>query len=241
MAPSWLLTQSDWPTWSPTPVLCLQAEEDTESTPNDRTTESTASHNSILSLIVISRYSNIHRLLTITAYVLRWIHDLRKLQHKLCGPITSGEFTIACRCLVKGVQYSTYHDELAYLLKRQTKCPPLVRQLCLYLDDKQLIRGGGRIHNAPDTELSKFPYLLPSNFLLTNMIVMDTHNKLHHGGASVTITATREVYWIPSIRQYARKLLRRCATCKKLMGKPYRAQILLHLLRYMSQNLHPSL
>ena len=165
----------------------------------------------------------------------------KKIQPKLCDPITSGEFTNARRCLVKGIQYSTYHYELAYLLKGQSKCPPLVRQLRLYLDDKQLIRCGGRIHNAPATKLTKFPYLLPSDSLLTNMIVMDTHNKLHHGGVSITVTAIREVYWIPSIRQYVRKLLRRCVTCNKLVGKPYRAPDPLHFLRYVSQNLHPLL
>lgn len=221
--PRWLLTPSEWPTWTPTPVLCLQAEEDTELESTTTIAESTENHSSILHLIDISQYSHIHRLLTITAYVLRWIHKVRKLQPNLCGPITSEEFTNAHRYLVKGVQYSSYHDELAYLLKKQSKCLPLVRQLRLYLDDKQLIRCGGRIHNAPTTELTKFPYLLPSDSLLTNMIVMDTHTKLHHGGVSVTVTAIREVYWIPAIRQYVRKLLRQCVTCNKLMGKPYRA------------------
>ena len=52
--PYWLLTQSDWLTWTPTPVLCLQAEEGTESESTNCTGESTESHNSILSFIDIS-------------------------------------------------------------------------------------------------------------------------------------------------------------------------------------------
>ena len=55
------------------------------------------------------------------------------------------------------------------------------------------------------------------------MIVMNTHDKLHHGGVSVTVTALHEVYWIPAIRQCVRKLLRRCVTCNKLMGKSFQA------------------
>ena len=139
---------------------------------------------------------------------------------------------------MKGIQGSAYQDELAYLLKRQSKCPPLVRQLRLFLDDKQLIRYRGQIHNAPTTELSKFPFLLPSNCQFSDTIVIDTHNKLHHGDVSITVTALRQVYWIPSIRQYVRKVLRQCVICNKLMGKPYRAPDLLHCLRYASQNLH---
>ena len=35
---------------------------------------------------------------------------------------------------------------------------PLVRQLRLFLDSNGLLRCGGRIHNAPISELAKFPY-----------------------------------------------------------------------------------
>ena len=52
---------------------------------------------------------------------------------------------------------------------------------------------------------------------------MVTHRWLHRGGVSITITALRQVYWIPSARQYIRKLLWRCFTYTKLLGKPNRA------------------
>ena len=208
--PHWLPTKSDWPTWTPTSVLHIQTEEDVEPEAT-HTTEltTTDSHTGILSVIDVSRYSSFHRILAVTAYVFRWLHNLRKQQPKLSGPLTNIELANACRHLVKGIQGSAYQDELAYLLKRQSKCPPLVRQLRLFLDDKQLIHCGGRIHNAPTTELSKFPFLLPSNRRFSDTIVIDTHNKLHHGGMSITVTALRQVYWIPSIRQYVRKVLRR--------------------------------
>ena len=211
------LQEKDPCTGPPTPVLRLQAE-DTETPKN--TAKPIENHN-VLSSIDLSRYSSIHKALSTAAYVLRWIHNVRKNQPKLYGSLSNGELTNARRCLVKGVQHSTYQEELAYLLKKQSKCPPLVRQLHLYLDDKQLIRCGERIHNAPVTERTKFPYLLPSHSLLTDMIVRNTHSSLHHGGVSVTVTALCEVYWIPSIRQCVRKVLRCCVICNKLMGKPY--------------------
>ena len=117
----------------------------------------------------------------------------------------------------------TYCEELAYLLKKWSKCPPLIRQLRLFLDNDQLIRCGGRIHYAPTTELAKFPVLLPANSPFTALIIMDTHTNLHHGGVSITVTALRQVYWIPSIRQCVRKLLRQCVICNKLKRKPFRA------------------
>ena len=39
---------------------------------------------------------------------------------------------------------------------------------------------------------------------------------------SCTVTAIRQLYWIPAIRMYVKKLLRRCVTCLRVTGKPYR-------------------
>ena len=216
---TWSCNKSDWPTWAPTSVLHLQAEED-DSSAVPYTPESTESESGILSIINISRYSHIHRVLAVTAYVLWCIHNLHQLEPKLLGPLSSVELSKARRCLIKGIQYSTYREEVAYLLKKQSKCPPLVRQLRLFFDDQQFIRCGGQIYNAPTSELAKFPFLLPSNCSFTDKIVMDTHSKLHHEGVNIAVTALRQVYWIPFIRQYVRKLLRHCVTCNKVMGKP---------------------
>ena len=220
--PHWLPTKSDWPAWMPTSVFHLHADEEDVEPEVTHTLKLTENQEGMLSIIDISRYSHIHRLLAVIAYVLRWVHNLCK-SAKISGPLTSVELTNARRLLIKSIRSSTFQEEFAYLLKKQTKCPPLIRQLRLFLDDQHMIRCGGRIHNAPTTELSKFPYLLPANCLLTDMIAIDTHNQLHHGGVSITVTALRQVYWIPSIQQYVRKLLRRCVTCNKMMGKPYRA------------------
>jgi len=130
--PDWLLTKSDWPTWSPTSVLHLQAEEDAE--PEAASTKEpsvTDSHPGMLSVIDVSWYSSFHCTLAVTDYVLRWLHNVRKQQP---GPLTSIELACAHRHLVKGIQNS---EESAYMLKKQSKCPPLVRQLRLFLDDNQ--------------------------------------------------------------------------------------------------------
>ena len=171
----------------------------------------------------ISQYSNIHQLSAVTAYVIRFVNNLHKPQHMLCGPLCILELACAQRHLIKGIQHTTYSDELAYLLKKQSKCRPLIRQLHLFLDDNHLICCGGQIHNTPTYELAKFPILLPTNCSFTDLIVMDTHSKLHHGSVSITVTALRQVYWILSTHQYVRELLRRCVTCNKLMGKLFRA------------------
>ena len=162
---------------------------------------STGIHN----VIDISCYSHINRLLVVTSYVLRFVHNTHEQQNRLAGPLTVTELNKANKLWILSSQNSSYQLETAYLLKEHLKCPALVRQLRLFLDKDNLLRCGGRIHNTPVNDLTKFPYLLPPKHVLTDTIIQDTHEKLHHGGVGITVTALRQIYWIPAIRQRVRK------------------------------------
>ncbi|XP_065915698.1 uncharacterized protein [Dysidea avara] len=116
---------------------------------------------------------------------------------------------------------------------------PLVRQLRLFLDKSGLLCCGGRIHNAPTTELAKFPYLLPSKHSLTRLIIYTTHEKQLHGRVNFTLTALRQRYWIPSARQVTRRLLQQCVVCKKVNGKPYQVPDPPPLVKERMQNAQP--
>jgi len=84
----------------------------------------------------------------------------------------------------------------------------------------------GKIHNAQSVMLQSLPY---QKHRLTNLIIQDTHKKLHHRGVAITVTALRQMYWVPSIRQWVRNALKGCVTRPKQWGKPYRAPDLLPL------------
>jgi len=94
-------------------------------------------------------------------------------------------------------------------------------QLKLFLDRDNLLRCGGRIHNAPLSELTKFPYLLPSRHPLTVLTIENAHTAQLHSGVNSTLTALRQTYWIPAARQRIRSIIRRCVICRKTSGKPY--------------------
>ena len=65
--------------------------------------------------------------------------------------------------------------------------------------------------------------MLPANEHFTSLIVADAHNKILHSGLNSTLTFVRQHYWIPTARQFIKKILRRCVTCRKLNSPPYRA------------------
>ena len=98
-----------------------------------------------------------------------------------------------------------------------------MRQLRLFILDDGIIRCGGRIHNAPVEYSAKFPILLPPNDHFTTLVVDDAHKKSLRSGLNHTLTHVRQQYWIPRARQFIKKLLRRCVTCRKVNGKAYSA------------------
>ncbi|XP_052268234.1 uncharacterized protein LOC127869617 [Dreissena polymorpha] len=59
--------------------------------------------------------------------------------------------------------------------------------------------------------------------VLTKLIVFDVHKNQLHSGVNSTITQIRQKYWIPSIRQCVRSLLRTCIQCTRVTGRPYAA------------------
>ena len=181
----------------------------------------------IHNVIDIKKFSIYRKLIRVTAYVIRFINLCKaklRTSRSLSSikPLTVPELQEAEKLWLLSCQSTSYHAEITSL-KSKDKRTTLVKQLQLFLDQEGFIRCGGRIHNAPLTELTRFPYLLPAKHPLTRMIVLDAHATQLHAGTSALVSHIRQRYWIPSIRQYIQGLLKKCVTCRKVMGKSYRA------------------
>ena len=156
------LTQK-WPVWQHSSISHLHAVAavSNEFTPHDHTPPNKGLH----CIIKVSDYSTLHKLLTVTAYVYRFVFNLRNRQVAKKDPITASELHYTRKQWVKDCQQETYWREIQNLssTSRPIKRSLSVRQLRLFLDKEGLIRRGGRIHNGPLNHLTKFPYLLPAH------------------------------------------------------------------------------
>ena len=225
--PPWITTKENWPTWNPKSILLqstaakhLEAiHTSTEQQTNDET-GCQESNNGVNTVINLHAFSTIQRLLRVTAWVLRFANNTKKKAKKRYGPLSVTELNAAQTLWIVNCQSTTYPKELANLKAKTSSRLPLVRQLRLFLI-KDVIRCGGRIHNAPIHESAKFPILLPQNHHLTQLIVQDAHERILHSGLNSTLTHLRQRYWIPTGRQYVKKIIRRCVTCRKTIGKAY--------------------
>lgn len=151
--------------------------------------------------LMYPRYSALRRLLAVTAYVSRFVKKWQNRETRTTGPLSAKEQQVAHHKWTKDCQRMTYAEETINLLSYSSTRLPLVRQLRLFLDCDGLIRRGGRIRNAPLNESANFPYLLSPNHPFTAPIVNDSHTKQLHSGVNATVTALRQSFWIPSMRQ----------------------------------------
>jgi len=196
--PSWLLSPFKWPTWTPSEALLVQAanSEEPQSSAGEHSTTMLPPSNGIHILIDPSNCSSYTKLLDITAYVLRFVHNTTQKHFKLTGPLTSTELSIANLQWVGNAQARCFTEEITSLKSTNRSSQlPLVRQFRLYLDHTGLIRCGGRIHNAPLSESAKFPFLLPQKDPFTSLLIWHIHKQQYHAGVSMTLTSLRQMYW----------------------------------------------
>ena len=240
--PTWLTTPQQWPSSQlpPLPLLVLAAAVASEFVPSERAPLDLGLH----CIISIDRYGSLNKLLSVTTHVFRFVENLRvPPQQRKGGLIMAEEFHRVNLQWVKDTQQAVYWKEInnLQLIVKQPKTPrvTLVRQLRLFLDADGLLRCGGHIHNAPVSEATKFPYLLPSKHLLSRLIILDIHVRICHSGTTATVTALRQSYWIPAARQYIKSILCHCVTCRKVTGRPYLAPDPPPLPRLRTQDVHP--
>ena len=177
--------------------------------------------NKIHVVMDLNNYGSYGKLLNVTAYVLRFIENCRsKRELRNTGPLKTEEIRNSMTLWIRNCQESAFMPEIR-TLENNSKRLPRISQLRLYLDKDKLLRCEGRIHNAPLSEAAKFPYLLPANHRFSELIVMNSHDKVLHSGVNTTVSFIRQNFWIPAIRQFVRKILRKCIICRKVTGRPY--------------------
>ena len=171
------------------------------------------------------------RLFRVTAYVLRFIRNAKKntpggQAHKiprelLTKELKAQEFNQAETQWIKTVQKASFAKELDFLESQRGTFPPVyINQLGLFMDDQGITRCKGRVNNAPLSQPSKNPVLLPSKHHLSRLIIQDVHSKTKHSGIKDTLTTITETFWIPRGREAVKRILRKYVTCKRVEGVP---------------------
>ena len=229
--PQWITSEKDWPSWNGN--ICANVNVSIEEEFMDTSHKELNTHgedvllnmsqlqeNGLDKIVNLERYSSLRKLLRVTSYVLRFIHNCKSNKDKrTISTLSVEEIQNASIQWIKTVQESAFQEEIKSI--NSDRKMAIVRQLRLFIDKNGILRSGGRINNAHIKETTKHPFLIPTKHRFTNMIVMDAHENQLHGGVNSTVTQLRQTYWIPRIRQCVRNILNKCVTCKRVIGQSY--------------------
>ena len=164
-------------------------------------------------VIDVDRFSSFRKLLRVTAYVRRFIHNTRYPEKKIApgepNPVELKEAEI--------MWIRTMQEDL----KRDPKYSNLERQLSIYEDEEGILRSRGRLEKSELIHNQKHPVVLPPRHPVVPLIIWDAHDKVLHSGVNDTMAFIRETFWIPRLRQLTRALLHKCVICRWIEGKSY--------------------
>ncbi|XP_072757728.1 uncharacterized protein [Anoplolepis gracilipes] len=219
--PSWLSQSSDiWPNHS----FRLSASDNLEARPPKIYVATKINNQPQWDLM--TRYSNLTKLLRITALCIKAVERFKHSQIKTFGPLTTVEIDAAKAYWVKTIQ-NTHFAYKFKLLSQGLSLPksnPL-NNLTPFLDSTGLIRTGGRLRNSQLPPESKHLLILPKQSTFTQLIIADAHTRTCHGGTQITLTFIRNYYWIVGGRLPVKSHILRCVICIRYRQK--RAQQLM--------------
>lgn len=126
-----------------------------------------------------------------------------------------------------------YRQEISFLRNQRDKIQSglnfpeksKIANLCPILDNKNIMRVGGRIDRAETTMDKKHPIIVPADSRISYLILHQTHLVTKHGATQVMMQAIRQKYWIPHLRNKIRAYIHKCVLCARY-AKNYEAQLM---------------
>lgn len=167
---------------------------------------------------IINRYSEYGKLLRITALTKRFISNCKpKGQERLTGYLTSAELREAETVLIRKAQSESYTKELRALQSNgQLPSKHKLSNVGPFVDDRGLMRVGGRLNNAKISYDQKHPLILRRDHRLTELIVTYFHRKYLHAGLRQTLYIVGLKFWIPGATYEVKRTIYKCTVCMRV-------------------------
>ncbi|XP_063390141.1 uncharacterized protein LOC134675762 [Cydia fagiglandana] len=170
-------------------------------------------------LTLLKKYSSLQKLLDVISYCRRWLKILKK-EKNVSKHITCEERDEALTLCLKMSQEIEFPEEIDHLKSgKAIKKSSRLLQFTPYLDDKGLLRLGGRLKHAELSMDQKHPVIITKNNVLLPVLLDDAHKNTLHGGPHLMTPYLRSKYWIikggSSIKQFYKK----CITCARYNAK----------------------
>ncbi|XP_037960052.1 uncharacterized protein LOC119689319 [Teleopsis dalmanni] len=165
---------------------------------------------------LLDRFSHLGKLLRTTAYILR----CKKAHHRFRSHthICTGEMDIALNHHIKAEQAKYFAAEIKQLKKAQpisTSSKIIALSPFINSTADNILRVGGRLHNARVAEPQRHPIILPKDSTLARLLIWQVHQDTLHGGIQIMLHTIRHKYWILQARILVKQCIHLCAICRR--------------------------
>lgn len=168
--------------------------------------------------LLINRYSDLAKVVRITAYVRRFTHNCRASINQVrryTGLLSEAEKTNARNFWFIQAQQKAYKLEIECIRSGDTQYPAKSKIVALRptVDETGLLRARGRIGNANRPWEQNHPIILPPKTRITYLILDEAHQVTGHGGTQAMMAYIRNSYWIPCLRRECKVFRSKCIKC----------------------------
>ncbi|KAG7313499.1 hypothetical protein JYU34_000634 [Plutella xylostella] len=164
----------------------------------------------------LDKFSNITKMQRVLAYVLRFCNNARTKSVKRSDPfLTAAELDDSMSYILLYEQQKCMSDEIR-LLRGKKPLKDNLMSLDPFLDDRGLIRVGGRLQNANISYSQKHQIILPKDSRVTKLIIKREHEKNLHAGQKIVLSSLNQKYWLLNGIREIKKVIHKCITCFKL-------------------------
>jgi len=163
---------------------------------------------------ILAKYSNWTKLIRITVYLKRFIHNTRhKCRERYIGPLSVPELKTARDVWIKIAQTDAFHDEAKSLRQgKDLSSHSKLIMLSPFLEEG-IIRAGGRLQQSHLPINQRHPAILPKKHTVTELIFTEYHIKYLHAGPQNLLIRVRQEFWLLDAMKTARRIVHCCTIC----------------------------
>lgn len=160
---------------------------------------------------LLTRYSSWDRLQRITAWILRFVGNLRS-KHRRTGHLSVQDLNTAKQKIFALVQRSAFNEDFSRLQKDEG-CSTRLQRLKPYIHTDGLLRVGGRLNLTRLSPDVRNPVLLPKSHKVVDLLIDYCHTSHLHSGPQLTQALLSQSVWILSARSVIRSRIFKCIKC----------------------------
>ena len=153
------------------------------------------------------------------------LYAVSKFKNNICTALSLRARVL--RLIILSHQHQYFSEIFNYLSleeRVEQNCPPLCRNLQVFIDLDGLLRSRGRLKEGSGMSYDSVnPYLINGSSHLGTLLIRYYHEKACHLGLSMTLSYLRAAgLWLTNARSNIYKLVNKCVICRRYQGKAFK-------------------